>query len=393
MKPTPTFAMACMLVAGCGQPTVTESPDGSTSDAPADPASSSDSTPGEASGSSSDSSVESSDSSSEGSTTGVSSARRVPAEWEPQAAVWLQWPQQWEAHFEPAFTEIIRAAAAHQPVRLVAHDAATQRRGEGVLAAAGVSMQSISWHLIPNDNAWMRDNGPRYVQVDDGLVVQDWGFDAWGGNFGPGIPYTADDAVPEAVANIVDLPLEVVNMIHERGDLEFNGTDTVIVNWSVVTDRNPNMSEAEATDVFAEAFGVSSVIYLEGYHPEDGTTGHVDGIARFISETEVVVGQIEDPALDPLSAELFDDAAEQIAEQRPDLEVLRMPFPAGTDYMNWLVGNGYVISGGFDDPEADAAARARIESYFPGRTVYMVDVTALWADGGGVHCVTNDQPQ
>ncbi|MEM6295983.1 MAG: agmatine deiminase family protein [Myxococcota bacterium] len=392
MRFTLTFALACTLVAGCAQPTALDVDDGSGDGALTNPDSSNTSTSNGDLGSGDETLVESTRSGPDTATTGVRSARRVPAEWEPQAAVWLQWPQQWEVHFEPAFAEIIRAAAAHQPVHVIAHDMSTMKRGAGVLAAAAVPTQSVTWHLVPNDNAWMRDNGPRYVEVDNSLVIQDWGFDAWGGNFGPGIPFASDDEVPSAVADIVGLPLEVVDMIHERGDLEFNGTDTVIVNWSVVNDRNPDMSRAEATQVFVEAFGVVSVVYLEGYHPEDGTTGHVDGIARFISETQVVVGQLEDPALDPISAELFDDAAEQIAEQRPDLEVLRMPFPAGTDYMNWLVGNDYVISGGFDDAEADAAARARIESYFPSRTVYIVDVTALWADGGGVHCVTNDQP-
>lgn len=320
------------------------------------------------------------------------SSRRVPAEWEPQAAVWMQWPQQWEEHFEPAFVEIIRAARQHQAVELVANDEAIARRGAGLLAAGGVPADGIRWHIVPNDNAWMRDNGPRYVQVDGQWVLQDWGFDAWGGNFGPGIPFAADDAVPPIIAEILDLPLETVDMVHERGDLEFNGVDTVMVNWSVVHDRNPALSEADATTIFREALGVESVIYLEGFHPEDGTTGHVDGLARFISGTQVVVGQVQDPRQDPVLAALFEDVAEQIAEQRPDLEIIRMLFPAHTDYMNWLVGNGYVIAGGFGDPTADARAQADIEGWFPDRTVYMVDVQALWADGGGVHCVTNDQP-
>ena len=30
-------------------------------------------------------------------------ARRVPAEWEPQEAIWLQWPGEWEKTYEEAF--------------------------------------------------------------------------------------------------------------------------------------------------------------------------------------------------------------------------------------------------------------------------------------------------
>ena len=60
--------------------------------------------------------------------------------------------------------------------------------------------------------------------------------------------------------------------------------------------------------------------------------------------------------------------------------------------MNWVVGNGFVIVVGFDNPVTDAAAKARIESYYPGRDVHVIDMLASWDSGGGAHCHTNDQP-
>ena len=39
-----------------------------------------------------------------------------------------------------------------------------------------------------------------------------------------------------------------------------------------------------------------------------------------------------------------------------------------------------------------AAARKRIEGYFPGRDVHVIEMLASWYDGGGVHCHSNDQP-
>ena len=238
----------------------------------------------------------------------------------------------------------------------------------------------------------MRDNGPSYVLADGVVTLQDWGFDAWGGNFGPDIPWQADDAVPPAVAAYLRTPIETYPLIHERGDLEFNGADTLIASWSVLSDRNPGVTPGDITSLFEEAFGVSSVVYIEGFDPLDGTTGHVDGIVRFIPSGEVVVGAIETPQDAPIAAQRFDDVAEQIALQRPDLTILRMAFPPETDYMNWLVGNGYVISGAFDNPAVDDAARAKLEQYFPDRVIYMVPMGPLWENGGGVHCVTNDQP-
>ncbi len=49
-----------------------------------------------------------------------------------------------------------------------------------------------------------------------------------------------------------------------------------------------------------------------------------------------------------------------------------------------------------DQDAPDAAlyeeAAATIEGFFPGRDVHMIDTRELWYSGGGVHCVTNDQP-
>jgi agmatine deiminase len=60
--------------------------------------------------------------------------------------------------------------------------------------------------------------------------------------------------------------------------------------------------------------------------------------------------------------------------------------------MNWLVGNGFVAAMAFGDVGADAAAKAQLEGFFPGRDVHMIDANTLWSSGGGIHCVTNDQP-
>ncbi|MEL7529195.1 MAG: agmatine deiminase family protein, partial [Pseudomonadota bacterium] len=40
--------------------------------------------------------------------------RRVPAEWEPQAAVWMQWPGNYEKNMRPAFADIIQAVQKHE---------------------------------------------------------------------------------------------------------------------------------------------------------------------------------------------------------------------------------------------------------------------------------------
>ena len=57
--------------------------------------------------------------------------RRMPAEWEPQAAVWLQWPQAWEGQaVASAFVDIIEVIAEYEQVELIVSDARARGRAQ-----------------------------------------------------------------------------------------------------------------------------------------------------------------------------------------------------------------------------------------------------------------------
>ena len=81
-------------------------------------------------------------------------------------------------------------------------------------------------------------------------------------------------------------------------------------------------------------------------------------------------------------------------------EIVEMPAPATlTDadgfvdysYINHLVVNGGVIACGFDDT-SDADAVAILAEQYPGRKVVSVDARPLFERGGGIHCITQNQP-
>ena len=340
---------------------------------------------------------------------------RVPAEWEPQEAIWIQWPQSWERSYEPAFAQMVSTILNHENVHLLFHNTATRSSAETALQAegglstaviGGASTEAgfgIIWHHIPNDSAWMRDNGPRYVVRDGQMTIQNWEFDGWGGAFG-NFPFENDNAVPNAVADYLDLPVYDIDIVHERGDLEFNGLDTVILNWTVIGDprRNPGLTRNDAIAAMQENFGVSRAVLIEGQPEGDLTGGHVDGIARFIDTERVVVADCSNQSAcspDDPDDQIYDAAAQVLSDA--GLDVIRWPFYGSvtyrgqtfdTAYLNWLVGNTFVITVGFGHPEADAAAKAQLEAWFPDRTVYVIEMLESWYSGGGVHCHTNDQP-
>jgi len=126
---------------------------------------------------------------------------RVPAEWEPHAATWMQWPTKWEAELRPVFAEIIDVIQIYEPVHLLTSNESEKAEAEKFLTEQGTPDTNITWHIIPVDNAWMRDNGPVYVTDGTSIWIQNWKFDAWGGNFGRDVPFKNDDLVPDRVAD------------------------------------------------------------------------------------------------------------------------------------------------------------------------------------------------
>ena len=336
----------------------------------------------------------------------IDKTKRVPAEWEPQEAIWMQWPGYWEKDYEITFAKITEIVSRYEKIHILYDSKQIYAEAQKAIRdiKADPENKNIYWHEVPNDNAWMRDNGPVYVFNDNELRIQNWNFDAWGGAFGSDIPFSLDNAVPDKVGTILDIPVDHIDIVHERGNLEFNGLDTVILNWSTISDprRNLNYNKQQAELDLKKHFGVTNVIFIEGIPDGDLTKGHIDGIARFIDLRTVVVVQCTTQSLcrlDSNDAQIYDKAAKIIEEA--GFNVIREPIEGfvkhndqmfDTNYMNWLIGNGFVIVPGFGNPETDIPAKSRIESYFPNRKVYLIEMLSSWAAGGGVHCHTNDQP-
>ena len=61
-------------------------------------------------------------------------------------------------------------------------------------------------------------------------------------------------------------------------------------------------------------------------------------------------------------------------------------------HVNFHTVNGAVITAKFGDDEADAACADVLAAAFPGRVVEQIRVDHLHAGGGGIHCVTTEQP-
>jgi agmatine deiminase len=323
-----------------------------------------------------------------------SSSVRIPPEWEPQKATWMQWPRVDEEHLIYNFSGIIDVLQDYEPIHILVTNASARFAAQNFLVSEGVSITNITWHIMDYNWCWMRDNGPIWVAENYKLSVQNWKFNGWGE---PDTPFAADDAVPPQVAALTGLSCTNYDFFNEKGNLEFNGAGALITSWVCLSNRNPGVTMTEMESLFETSFGVTQVVWLLSGPSDDITDGHVDSIARFIDEETVAVARYSNQS-DP-NAYVFEEAASIISNA--GFEVVRLDVPGSVGYLgeqlpciylNWLVANGVVIVPGFDYPLWDNTAKAIIESYFPNRDVIIVEMLDLWYDGGGIHCVTNDQP-
>ncbi len=304
---------------------------------------------------------------------------RVPAEWEKHEATWMQWPDDYDRSLRLPFSQIIKIVQQYERVHLIVRNIQEKKSAKQFLKRYDVDTNNITWHTLATNNAWLRDNGPVYVKKGKEIFLYNFGFDAWGGNFGNDVEFLDDDKVPNYIAKYLDKKvIKKLDYILERGNLEFNGEDILVLNWDCQDDRNPNLSQDEHEAILKESFGVKKIIWAYGHHPDDGTTGHIDGTARFINKSTLVITD-------------YDAQTERdLAREAKKAGLIVKWYPGDP---NWLVGNGYVIAMSDGDESFDRELEELLSSYFPNRDVYMIDGSAIAKAGGGIHCLTNDQPK
>ncbi len=301
---------------------------------------------------------------------------RVPAEWEAQEAIWMQWPRSWEASLRPAFADIIGVVKQYEAMHLIANSASEKEAAIHFLSQKGIDQENITWHVHSIDNSWLRDNGPIYVNDGETTWIQNWKFDGWGTGFG-NIPAANDNRIPEDIALYLNVEVESrQDYVLEKGNVEVNGNGILLINWDCQKDRNPKVSQAHQETLLKNALGLEKIIWAYGHYEGDGTIGHIDGTARFINENTVVIANY--------GSDLENNMAAACREE--GLEVIMYDGDP-----NWLVGNGFVLAMGHGDSR-DELLKLELEKFWPNREVHVIDGSKIVNLGGGIHCLTNDQP-
>jgi agmatine deiminase len=334
---------------------------------------------------------------------------RMPAEWEPQSAVWLSWPHKrasWPGKFRPIpakFAEIVAAISRFEDVRINAARA-LHARAQALCARAGADMKRVRFHDHPTNDAWCRDHGPIFVRhrTRGDVALTDWAYNAWGGKYPP---YDLDNRIPPLIARALRLPRFENDMILEGGSLDVNGAGLLLTTEQCLLNknRNPHLSRAQIETTLQDWLGVDTVLWLGDGIVGDDTDGHVDDITRFFAEDGFITC-VEPNTRDANHKPLAENLERLQGFRTPSggrFRILELPMPRPVffqrqrlpaSYANFLVINGAVLVPTFRQKKRDAEALAVIAAAFPGREILPIDCVDLVWGLGTLHCISQQQP-
>lgn len=329
----------------------------------------------------------------------------MPAEWQPHERTWMAWMEEdysrdstpeSAARMHQAWAQVANTIVNFEPVTMLVS-------AEHEAQARSFLDPRVETLIATIDDGWMRDSGPTFVKDGDQLAAVDWIFNGWG-NQGNWASWDNDDAVASLIAAEVGVQSLRSTMVNEGGGIHVNGAGAVLLTETVQLGqaRNPGWSRAEVEAEIHAKLGTDQAIWIRRGLTRDyedfGTQGHVDIVACFANEDTILFHDQQN--LDHPDFSVSHEVRRTL-EEIGGFKLVGVPAPTvlrdahgvvDYSYINHYICNGAVILCAFDDPN-DEVAKAILEEVYPGREVILVDALELFARGGGIHCITQQQPK
>ncbi|TGN66958.1 agmatine deiminase family protein [Nocardioides eburneiflavus] len=344
----------------------------------------------------------------------------MPSETDPHECTWMAWPgggytlgdTAHEADVARAmWASVANTIAEYEPLRMLVPPREREK-------ARRLLADDIDVHEVQLDDAWYRDIGPTFVHgraasggsgASGGfspLGAVNWVFNGWGQQDWATWDH---DALASGVATDVSGATRIDSpMVNEGGGIHTDGRGTFLVTETVQLDqlRNSGWTKQQVEDELNRTLGARSVIWLPRGLTRDserfGTKGHVDLLATFDATGRVLVHH-QTNAEHPdhaVSQQLFAVLSAATDADGNPMDLVALPAPTvlrdhhgfvDYSYVNHYVANGVVVACAFGDP-GDDVSREVLAAAYPGRNVVQLDARPLFERGGGIHCITQQQP-
>jgi agmatine deiminase len=324
----------------------------------------------------------------------------MPAEWAAHKRTWMMWPCRDEVWDDIEATRRDYAAVAHairefEPVTVAARPEDYDQARAMLDAEVEVIMSDI-------DDSWARDAGPCFVTHADGSRAgAQFRFNAWGGKYAP---FDGDAAFSAQVTDMAGVTAFASKLIAEGGGVSVDGEGTIITTDSCFpnVNRNPDWTKDAIEKELMEMLGGEKVIWLPGNPLEDETDGHTDGIAIFVAPGVVLMERPSDHKTEwnrYLQMNLDAMQGQTDAKGR-EIRIVTVPeaIEAPSRHPKFCRSyiNSYIVNGGIVMPvygvESDTEVRNIFRELFPGRRVREVRIDNIAIGGGGIHCITQQEP-
>ena len=337
---------------------------------------------------------------------------RMPAEWEEQKSTWIAWPhnkKDWPNKFDfipEIFAEIISHISKGQKVNILIENNVLKKRAILILKNFKVNFSNIRFSLCKTDRAWLRDSFPIFVKNKNKKILLNWKFNSWAKykNF------KKDNSIINKVKKVLKLQSisPVFNrrkVVLEGGAIDVNGKGALITTeeclLSKIQQRNSGFKKHDYEKIFFNYFGIRKIIWLKRGIVGDDTHGHIDDLARFVSENTIFLAYERNKK--DVNYKILRNNF-RILKKLDDfkkLKIIKIPMPKakyieGTrvpaSYLNFYIANKVILVPTFNDKK-DKLVLKMFRKYFKNRKVVPIDCSILIWGFGAIHCMTQQEPK
>ncbi len=328
----------------------------------------------------------------------------MPAEWHPHEGCWMAWPchlDTWShvglERARIAYARVAKAIAQYEPVTMITNP-------EDKDSALNLCGDDVTVITLPINDSWTRDTGPTFLlDQESHLAGVDWIHNAWGGNYKE---CSFDNQIAQFVLDQTQAQYFHAPLVMEGGSFHVDGEGTILVSRECLlnANRNPQLTQKEIEQYLCEYLGGNTVIWLNKGLIGDETDGHIDEIACFIAPGEVlclITSDKDDPNY-PILQENLEILKSVTDAKGRSLKVHTVEQPPATymhgerltlSYINFYLANKGIVMPSFGHESYDKAAYDLFTRLFPEHQITQIDALDVFAGGGGIHCITQQQPQ
>ncbi|WP_162161317.1 agmatine deiminase family protein [Afipia birgiae] len=337
---------------------------------------------------------------------------KIPPEYEYHRRTWLAWP--WDHDIwngiqgtnlklcQDSIDRLVRVIANYEDVSIVAMECDLSKLEKRFKRR---SSDRYSVEVVPAkyNDVWVRDTFPTFGVESNSLVAICWNFNGWGRRIRHFGSYGDDARLCSKISKLSNARQVDSLITAEGGAFAFDESSSVFTTRSVLLDRsrNPHDTKLELEEKIRQATGRSQVCWLPGDRSEPITSGHIDSVIAF-AKNAVLISWVEDESNPEF--DVCDYNARTLMswfrEQSLSREIVKISRSSQSNdidhclsYTNFACVNGGLIIPRFGNNAEDNYAKASIEEAFENQVrAESVDLTPIAIAGGGIHCVTQQEP-